>query len=186
LADLDNSNSSEKNPIEELCIVYVMYFDESRGHVPLLIYPDDKYKDDKKYMRPIKYHSIWFLPVDEQEALEHIDLDLEDCLVITSQVLEHLEYPKMFIKKLLEKSNKNTRFIFAFPCLDMLVKDYRFDQVFHHHQNYFSKASIGELLNILGAKIDNIKINPHYWGTLLVDFHKDNRPNNKYGSSNVG
>ena len=51
------------------------FFDEERVHVPLLIYPHDKHKDDKKYMRPIKYHSIWFLPVDEQEALDHIDLE---------------------------------------------------------------------------------------------------------------
>jgi len=139
------------------------YFDNLIGVDPVL---DENWKDNK-----ITLYA---------DFIEHVDLKLEDCLVITSQVLEHLEYPKMFIKKLLEKSNNNTRFIFAFPCLDMLVKDYRFDQIFHHHQNYFSKASIGELLNILGAKITNTKINPHYWGTLLVDFHKHNKPNNKF------
>ena len=75
MADWNNSKSSEKERIEDLCVVYVLYFDEKRGHIPLLIYPNDKYKDDKNYMRPIKYHSIWFLPVEEQAGLDHIDLE---------------------------------------------------------------------------------------------------------------
>ena len=75
LVDLKNSKHSEEKHIEEVVIAYVLYFDEARGHIPLLIYPDDKYKDDKKYMRPIKYHSIWFLSSDDLSALDHIDLE---------------------------------------------------------------------------------------------------------------
>ena len=75
LVDLKNSKLLEEKHIEQVCIVYVLYFDEARGHIPLLIYPDDKYKDDKKYMRPIKYHSIWFLSSDDLSALDHIDLE---------------------------------------------------------------------------------------------------------------
>ncbi|MFX1411370.1 MAG: hypothetical protein ACFFA6_13550 [Promethearchaeota archaeon] len=77
MAELFDSSSLDKNPFEELAIVYVLYFDEAHGHVPLLIYPDDRYKDDKKFMRPIKYHPIWFLSVDDQEALDHIDLEFK-------------------------------------------------------------------------------------------------------------
>ncbi|MFX1314442.1 MAG: hypothetical protein ACFE9T_01130 [Promethearchaeota archaeon] len=77
MAELFDSSSPDKNPFEELAIVYVLYFDEAHGHVPLLIYPDDRYKDDKKFMRPIKYHPIWFLNVGEQEALDHIDLEFK-------------------------------------------------------------------------------------------------------------
>jgi hypothetical protein len=75
LVDPENSKLLEEKHIEEICIVYVLYFDEARGHIPLLIYPDDKYKEDKKYMRPIKYHSIWFLSSDDLSALDHIDLE---------------------------------------------------------------------------------------------------------------
>jgi len=60
LAELFGSSSSKKNPLEELAVVYVMYFDEAQGHMPLLIYPDDKYRNNKTFMRPIKYHPIWF------------------------------------------------------------------------------------------------------------------------------
>lgn len=77
MAELFDSPSSDKNPFEELAVVYVLYFDEAQGHVPLLIYPNDRYKDDKKFMRPIKYHPIWFLSADEQEVLDHIDLEFK-------------------------------------------------------------------------------------------------------------
>lgn len=62
----------EKNPNEDLCVVYVMFFDEKRGQVPLLMYPDDRLRNDKRYMRPINYHPVWFL---ETEELDHIDLE---------------------------------------------------------------------------------------------------------------
>lgn len=68
---------TEKNPFEELAVVYVLYFDEARGHIPLLIYPDDRYKDDKKFMRPIRYHPIWFLSTAESDVLDHIDLEFK-------------------------------------------------------------------------------------------------------------
>jgi hypothetical protein len=69
--------ATQKNPFEGLCVIYVLYFDEERGHIPLLIYPKEteKLKSNKKFMRPIKYHSIWFLDIDEEGALDHIDLE---------------------------------------------------------------------------------------------------------------
>ena len=70
-------SKTEKNPFEELEVVYVLYFDEAKGHVPLLIYPDDRYKDDKKFMRPIRYHPIWFLSTAESDVLDHIDLEFK-------------------------------------------------------------------------------------------------------------
>jgi len=75
LVDPKNSKLLEVKHFEEICIVYVLYFDEAQGHIPLLIYPDDKYKEDKKFMRPIKYHSIWFLSSDDLSGLDHIDLE---------------------------------------------------------------------------------------------------------------
>ncbi|MHA1148518.1 MAG: hypothetical protein ACTSR8_09765 [Promethearchaeota archaeon] len=75
MADLFDDDSANESKLEDLCVVYILYFDEERGHVPLLIYPSEQYKNDKKYMRPIKYHSIWFLDIDEKGALDHIDLE---------------------------------------------------------------------------------------------------------------
>lgn len=64
-----------EDTLEELCYVYLMYFDEERGHIPLLMYPNEDLKEDKDFMRPIKYHPIWFLEMEESEALDHIDLE---------------------------------------------------------------------------------------------------------------
>lgn len=73
----ENYKMKDLGPLEEVCYVYLMYFDESKGHVPLLMFPDEKLKDNKDFMRPIKYHPIWFLDVEEQEALDHIDLEFK-------------------------------------------------------------------------------------------------------------
>ncbi len=79
MADLFDSPSSslKKNPFEDIAVVYIMYFDEAQGHMPLLIYPVDKYKNNITFMRPIKYHPIWFLSSDESDALDHIDLEFK-------------------------------------------------------------------------------------------------------------
>ena len=61
-----------KNPNEDLCVVYVLYFDEKKGQIPLLMYPNDRFRNDNRYMRPINYHPVWFL---ETEDLDHIDLE---------------------------------------------------------------------------------------------------------------
>ena len=79
MAELFGSSRSslKKNPFEDLAVVYVMYFDEAQGHMPLLIYPVDQYRNNIAFMRPIKYHPIWFLSLDESDALDHIDLEFK-------------------------------------------------------------------------------------------------------------
>lgn len=72
MGDLFNNESLEKNPNEDLCVVYLLYFDEKKGQIPLFIYPDDLLRNNRKYMRPIHYHPVWFL---ETEDLDHIDLE---------------------------------------------------------------------------------------------------------------
>jgi len=72
VAEIFNDDSLEKNPNEYLCVVYLLYFDEKKGQIALLMYPDDTFRYNKKYMRPIHYHPVWFL---ETEDLDHIDLE---------------------------------------------------------------------------------------------------------------
>ncbi|MHA2006113.1 MAG: hypothetical protein ACXABO_01670 [Promethearchaeota archaeon] len=72
MADIFNGETVEKNPNEDLCVVYVLYFDEKKGQIPLLIYPNDKLRINEKYMRPIHFHPVWFL---ETEELDHVDME---------------------------------------------------------------------------------------------------------------
>ena len=51
-----------------------MYCDESRGIIPLLIFPDEYIKNSEQLMRPINFHPIWFLETERKANLEHVDL----------------------------------------------------------------------------------------------------------------
>ena len=75
MADLFGKEPVKKNLFEEYCYVNMLYFDEKKGHVPLIIYPSEEYKDNKKVMRPIKFHPIWFFELEEQDALDHVDVE---------------------------------------------------------------------------------------------------------------
>ncbi len=58
--------------------VFLCYFDEVRGHIPLASYPDKNLLFDEAATKPIFVHSVWFLSVEEQEDFDHIDLDYSD------------------------------------------------------------------------------------------------------------
>jgi len=58
--------------------VFLCYFDEMRGHIPLVSYPDKNILFDEAATKPIFVHSVWFLSVEEQEDFDHIDLDYSD------------------------------------------------------------------------------------------------------------
>ncbi len=73
--DLSGDTLNKKDLFDEYCYVYVMCFDEEKGHLPLLIFPHEEYKNNKKFMRPIKYHPIWFFKMNEQDALDHVDVE---------------------------------------------------------------------------------------------------------------
>jgi hypothetical protein len=85
------NGSVYKNPNEDLCVVYVLYFDEKKGQIPLLMYPNDKFRTDKRYMRPINYHPVWFL---ETEDLDHIDLEYKGYTFFGKKFLAKSERPK--------------------------------------------------------------------------------------------
>lgn len=51
-----------------------MYCDEIRGIFPLLIFPDEKVKNNEILMRPIYYHPIWFLDAKGDDSTGYIDL----------------------------------------------------------------------------------------------------------------
>ncbi|MFX1280384.1 MAG: hypothetical protein ACFFA3_13330 [Promethearchaeota archaeon] len=90
MSDIFNG-SVDKNPNEDLCVVYVLYFDEKKGQIPLLMYPNDKFRNDRRYMRPINYHPVWFL---ETEDLDHIDLEYKGYTFFGKKFQVKSERPK--------------------------------------------------------------------------------------------
>ncbi len=74
-------NKSAKPPgttIGSYTQIFLCYFDEVRGHIPLVSYPDKNLLYDEVATKPIFVHSVWFLSVEEQEDFDHIDLDYSD------------------------------------------------------------------------------------------------------------
>ena len=66
--------------------VFLCYFDESRGHIPLFTFPNElKYSAED--LRIIKIHSIWFLDAKAQEDLSHVDLEYGDKIYLAMKFL---------------------------------------------------------------------------------------------------
>ncbi len=78
LADLKVDSKDKSDPFEKLFEVYLLYFDEEKGQVPLIVHPDESIKLDPDKMRPINIHSIWFLDIKDQTALDHVDLEYSE------------------------------------------------------------------------------------------------------------
>ncbi|MFX0115832.1 MAG: hypothetical protein ACFFB3_14880 [Candidatus Hodarchaeota archaeon] len=51
--------------------VFLFFFDEARGHLPLLTYPK-KLKSDPKEIQTIKIHPVWWLPEEEESPREPV------------------------------------------------------------------------------------------------------------------
>ncbi len=107
------------------------------------------------------------------DYVENVDLpQLEDALILSSHLFEHLRTPGLMMETLLKKATESTIFIFQFPGLDTLVQEWRFDQIYSHHLQYFSLQSFVYLLNELGCELIDAEVNRLYWGSLLVAFRK--------------
>ena len=67
-------NPPKDESIKGLYEIFLAYFNEELGHVPLFTYPAHL-KDDKDECRIISIHSIWWLDTETQKDLEHVDLE---------------------------------------------------------------------------------------------------------------
>ena len=65
----------KKKTFEGLYEVFLLYFDDNRGHIALLIYPDDNIKNDPRKMRPIEIHTIWYVDMKDQAVMDYVDLE---------------------------------------------------------------------------------------------------------------
>ena len=94
MSNFFKKNKTLDSSVSEICKVFLLYFDEMRGHMPLLSYPDENLIYDKKAMRPVNIHSIWFLDFNEQELLDHVDLEYKDKVYFAKKFLVKSERKK--------------------------------------------------------------------------------------------
>ena len=102
-------------------------------------------------------------------------------VVVSTHNLEHIKDPFKVLKKFVDHYDSNTIFCIEVPDADLMIKNYRFDQIFHQHYHYFNYNSLKNLTNRLGCRIIAKKINYKFWGgSLMIAFKKDSRHTRVY------
>ena len=96
-------------------------------------------------------------------------------LFLNTHNLEHIENPYKLLKKVVNFASDDALFFIEVPDADLMIKNYRFDQIFHQHYHYFSFNSLKNLIKRLKCKVIKKSINYNFWGgSLIVSFKKDN------------
>jgi len=103
--------SAKINPFEGLYEVYLLCFDDTRGHVPFFIYPDEKIRDDEEYMRPINIHTIWWMDMKDQAVTNHVDLEYGD----------KIYFARKFLTLSMKESGNNQQDIVSTEIIIMLA-----------------------------------------------------------------
>lgn len=94
-------------------------------------------------------------------------------LVVSAHTFEHINDPKSVLKQLINNATENALFVIEVPSFDNLLRNYRFDQVFHQHLHYYTLSSFSRLLFEIGGSYIDHTCNYGFWGgTLLVAFRK--------------
>ncbi|HME56221.1 MAG TPA: hypothetical protein VKM55_28730 [Candidatus Lokiarchaeia archaeon] len=93
----DSNGDSSAINLEKFCVIYLAYFDEARGHQLLLVHPPEL-KDDAEFLQAeskiVFVHSIWWMSVDVQAELSHVDLEFEGRNYLAKKFLAPSNRPK--------------------------------------------------------------------------------------------
>ena len=123
----------------------------------------------------------------EEVNLNKIDSNID--AIVSTHNLEHLNDPYKVLKKFVDTYDEKTTFFIEVPDADLMIKNLRFDQVFHQHYHYFNYNSLNNLVKRLGCKIISKDINYKFWGgSLMIAFKKNKNVKtkliNKFSSTN--
>jgi SAM-dependent methyltransferase len=93
-------------------------------------------------------------------------------LIVCSHTLEHIQDPLGVLRQLMEFAEDGALFLFQSPSLDDMVRETRFDLVFHEHVQYFSCASFLTLIDAVGGRYVMHRESHRHKATLSVAFSK--------------
>lgn len=111
------------------------------------------------------------------EELSLADLPDKPDLLVSVQTFEHIDEPMEQLSRLVDLAADSALIFLEVPGFDALLRNLRFDQVFHQHIQYFSLASMLRLIEELGCSYIAHSINHRYWGGALgVAFVKGKEP----------
>lgn len=110
-----------------------------------------------------------------KDYFENLDLLTEyksGRVFLCSHTLEHIYDPRLFMQLLEKNSKQDDIYFFQFPCIDLLMRDLRFDQIHHQHIHYFSVQSFTKLIEDFGFELVSYQLDSDHYGTLQACFRK--------------
>ena len=116
----------------------------------------------------------------EKCGIENLDLSQysdDRKIIVSSHTIEHLEDPKKMVSAIAAAMGSDDQCFLQFPSLEMMVKEFRFDQICHQHLNLFSISSINKLLNSFGLYVETYEYDVDHFGTLRVQAKKGKNTN---------
>ncbi len=109
-----------------------------------------------------------------------VDIGSKPDLVISAHTFEHIQDFRGQMSALVDIAADGCLFLIEIPSFESLVKQRRFDQVFHQHIQYTSLSSMRRLVEEIGCSFLGHIFNYSYWGgTLLFWFEKNKKIKNK-------
>lgn len=111
----------------------------------------------------VKTHNIIFNQKNIKKSLFK-----KNNIIIANNVLNHSNNPVDFIKGVKKIIDPNGIFIFEVPYWLKLVRERRFDQIYHEHVSYFTVKSSFNYLKKCGFKIVRILFTEYHGGSLRI------------------
>jgi len=89
-------------------------------------------------------------------------------LIIANNVLNHIDELHDFCRAIDDLLEDKGRFIFEVPYWKYTVKDFKYDQIYHEHVNYFTLKSIDFIFNKFNLFIEDFLEVDYHGGSLRV------------------
>lgn len=105
------------------------------------------------------------------------DIGANPDLVISAHTFEHIQDIYGQMSTLVDLAEDGCLFVIEIPSFDSLVKQRRFDQVFHQHIQYTSLSSMRRLVARLGCSFLGHTFNYGYWGGTLIFWFEKSKEN---------
>lgn len=143
------------------------YADHLIGIDPILVPQDDSGCGNKitligKYIEDVNLKEVFACKAPD--------------VILCRHTLEHIPNPRKIIEKLVEIATPKTLFVVEIPIFEEIVRNLRYNQIFHEHLHYWTLESFEYLLKNLGCCIKRISMNGWgAWASLMISFQIDNR-----------
>lgn len=95
-------------------------------------------------------------------------------IILANNVMNHANNPTSFLKGVKFLMKKKTIFIVEFPYWYNLIKDKKFDQIYHEHISYFTVHYFKSILKKIGLKMLNVENSYYHGGSLRIFIIKKN------------